>query len=115
LQALPVPWLSQPGDRAAEVERTQMAEPSLEFLGKQIERLQVEMRHARAEIAALRNRIDANEVRIEEVVLLLNEMREYMEARFTAMEKSIDARFGQVHETMANNLQVLLAAIEAKK
>ena len=58
-----------------------MAEPSLEFLGKQIERLQVEMRHARAEIAALRNRIDANEVRIEEVVLLLNEMREYMEAR----------------------------------
>ena len=41
-----------------------MAEPSLEFLGKQIERLQVEMRHARAEIAALRKRVDANEVRI---------------------------------------------------
>ena len=30
------------------------------------------------------------------------------------MEKSIDARFAQVHETMANNLQVLLAAIEAR-
>ncbi len=41
-----------------------MAEPSLEFLGKQIERLQVETRHARAEIAALRKRVDANEVRI---------------------------------------------------
>ena len=50
-------------------------------LGKQIERLQVEMRHARAEIAALRNRVDANEVRIEEVVLLINEFREYVEAR----------------------------------
>ncbi len=103
-----------------------MAEPSLEFLGKQIERLQVEMRHARAEIAALRNRVDANEVRIEEVVLMLNELREYVEARFSAMEKvidarfvamekAIDARFKQVHETMANNLQVLLAAIEARK
>jgi chaperonin cofactor prefoldin len=103
-----------------------MAEPSLEFLGKQIERLQVEMRHARAEIAALRNRVDANEVRIEEVVLMINELREYVEARFAALEKAIDdrfaaleaaidARFKQVHETMANNLQVLLAAIEARK
>lgn len=92
-----------------------MAEPSLEFLGKQIERLQVEMRHARAEIAALRNRVDANEVRIEEVVLMLNELREYMEARFAALDAAIDARFRQVHETMANNLQVLLAAIEARK
>ena len=103
-----------------------MAEPSLEFLGKQIERLQVEMRHARAEIAALRNRVDANEVRIEEVVLMLNELREYVEARFAALENAIgdrfaaleaaiDARFKQVHETMANNLQVLLAAIDARK
>ena len=92
-----------------------MAEPSLEFLGKQIERLQVEMRHARAEIAALRNRVDANEVRIEEVVLLINEFREYVEARLNAMEAAMDARFAQVHETMASNLQVLLAAIEAKK
>ena len=50
-----------------------MAESSLEFLGKQIERLQVEMRRAR--IAALRNRVDANEVRIEEVVLMLNSER----------------------------------------
>ena len=92
-----------------------MAEPSLEFLGKQIERLQVEMRHARAEIAALRNRVDANEVRIEEVVLLINEFREYVEARLNAMEAAVDARFAQVHETMASNLQVLLAAIEARK
>jgi hypothetical protein len=93
-----------------------MADPLLEFLGKQIERLQVEMRHARAEIAALRNRVDANEVRIEEVVLMLNELREYMKARFAAMEAAIEARFfAQVHETMANNLQVLLAAIEARK
>jgi predicted nucleic acid-binding Zn-ribbon protein len=92
-----------------------MAEPSLELLGKQIERLQVEMRHARAEIAALRNRVDANEVRIEEVVLLINELREYMESRLAAMEAAIDARFKQVHETMGSNLQVLLAAIEAKK
>jgi hypothetical protein len=91
-----------------------MADPLLEFLGKQIERLQVEMRHARAEIAALRNRVDANEVRIEEVVML-NELREYMKARFAAMEAAIEARFAQVHETMANNLQVLLAAIEARK
>ena len=51
------------------------------------------MRHARAEIAALRNRVDANEVRIEEVVLMINELREYMGARFSAMEKAIDARF----------------------
>ena len=93
-----------------------MAEPSLEFLGKQIERLQVEMRHARAEIAALRNRVDANEVRIEEVVLMLNELREYVEARFAAMEAAaIDARFTQVHETMADNLQILLTAIGAKR
>jgi predicted nucleic acid-binding Zn-ribbon protein len=97
------------------MERTKMAGPSLEFLGKQIERLQVEMRHARAEIAALRNRVDASEVRIEEVVLLLNELRQYVEARFSGMEKAIDARFAQVHETMANNLQILLTAIEARK
>ena len=69
----------------------------------------------RAEIAALRNRVDANEVRIEEVVLMINELREYVEARFAALEKAIDARFKQVHETMANNLQVLLAAIDARK
>jgi hypothetical protein len=92
-----------------------MPDPLLEFLGKQIERLQVEMRHARAEVAALRNRVDANAVRIEEVVLMLNELREYMKARFAAMEAAIEARFAQVHETMANNLQVLLAAIEARK
>lgn len=92
-----------------------MAEPSLEFLGKQIDRLQVEMRHTRAEIAALRNRVDANEVRIEEVLLLINEFRKYVEARFAAMETSIHARFAQVHETMAANLQVLLAAIKEKK
>jgi hypothetical protein len=88
-----------------------MAEPSLEFFGKQIERLQVEMRHARAEIAALRNRVDANEVRIEEVVLMLTELREYIEARFAA----IDARFAQVHETMASNFQILLAAVKENK
>jgi hypothetical protein len=64
---------------------------------------QAERRHARAEIAALRNRVDANWVRIEEVVLLINELREQMEARFA-----------RVHETMAN-LQVLLAAIGARK
>ena len=38
-----------------------------------------------------------------------------MDARLNAMEAAIDARFAQVHETMATNLQVLLAAIEAKK
>ena len=92
-----------------------MVEPSLEFLGKQIERLQGEMRHVRAEIAALRNRVDANEVRIEEVVLILNEFREYAEARFTGLERSIDARFEQVHQTMAANMEVLLAAIEGRK
>ena len=50
----------RPGDRAEAAEGAEMAEPSLEFLGKQIERLQVEMWHAPAEIAALRNRVDAN-------------------------------------------------------
>jgi hypothetical protein len=44
------------------------------------------MRHARSEIAALRNRVDANEVCIEEVVLLINELREQMEARSAAMD-----------------------------
>jgi hypothetical protein len=38
-----------------------------------------------------------------------------MEARFAAMETAIAARFAQVHETMAANLQILVAAIEAKK
>jgi hypothetical protein len=47
---------------------------------------QTEMRHARSEIAALRNRVDANEVCIEEVVLLINELREQMEARSAAMD-----------------------------
>jgi hypothetical protein len=88
-----------------------MGEASLEFLGKQMERLQVEMRHIRAEVAALRNRVDASEVRIEEVVLILNEFREQVLARFEA----VDARFVQVHETMATNMQVLLAAIESRK
>jgi hypothetical protein len=54
-------------------------------------------------------------VRIEEVVLLINELREQMKARFAAMEAAIDARFAQVRETMVKDMQVLLAAIEARK
>ena len=95
-----------------------MAQPPLEFVGKQIERLQVDIRHARAEIAALRNRVDANEVRIEKVVLILNEFREHVEARFAAAKAhfvAVDARFDQMHKTMATNTEVLLAAIESRK
>ena len=46
---------------------------------------------------------------------MLNELREHMEARFSAMEEAIDARFTQVHETMADDLQILLTAIGAKR
>jgi hypothetical protein len=56
-----------------------------------------------------------NPVRIEEVVLLINELRKQMKARFAAMEATIDARFAQVRETMAKDMQVLLAAMEARK
>jgi hypothetical protein len=96
-----------------------MAEPSLEFVGEHVQRLQVEVRQLRAEMIVLRNRVDANAVRIEEVVLLVNEFRLYVGrevmARLAAIERSIDARFAQVHDTMATNMTILLAAIEGLK
>ena len=49
---------------------------------------------------------------------LINEFREYVEARSAEMDArfaAIDARFTQVHETMADDLQILLTAIGAKR
>jgi hypothetical protein len=46
---------------------------------------------------------------------LINELRKQMKARFAAMEATIDARSAQVRETMVKDMQVLLAAIEARK
>ena len=78
-----------------------MAEADLTFLGEQIKRMQSDLRHVRAE-----------QLRLEaDVMERLDTFERSVDARFDA----VDARFEQVHRTMAVNLDVLLAAIKGRE
>ena len=80
-----------------------MAEPTLQFLGEQIARIQAELRElrgVRADVAHLR--ADIADTRTE----LANRMDV-----FEAGLASVNAQIAQVRETMTTNLEVVLAAI----
>lgn len=93
-----------------------MAEPSLEFLASRSS-----VCKSRRGTRAPRSRLCVSgSMRTRSASggrALINEFREYVEARSAKMDvrfAAIDARFAQVHETMANNLQILLTAIGGK-
>jgi len=88
-----------------------LADPDLKFLGEQIQRIQAELRDlrgVRADVSHLRAEI---EDRFESVYSRLDAVESQLGRFYTEM----DARFVQVHQTMATNLEAVLAAIAALK
>jgi hypothetical protein len=81
-----------------------MVEPDIRFLGERIERIQAELRDLRG----LRG--EMSHLRAE-----MNDRYEALSARIDNLERAIDARFAQTHETMATNLAIVLAAIKEAK
>jgi hypothetical protein len=81
-----------------------MVEPDIRFLGERIERIQAELRDLRG----LRG--EMSHLRAE-----MNDRYEALSTRIDNLERAIDARFAQTHETMASNLAVVLAAIKEAK
>lgn len=77
-----------------------MTNIDLTFLGEQIKRLQSDVRQVRAE--QLRQEVE------------LAEGLTALEQQIDSLEKSIDAQFAQVNQTMATNLEIMLTAIGAK-
>jgi len=80
-----------------------MTEPDFKFLGERIERIQAELRDlrgVRGDVAHLRADV--------------SDRSEAVYERIDNLEKSMDARFEQMHQTMAINLAVLLEAVKIR-
>ena len=84
---------------------------SLEFLGEQMQRMQSDLRGVRteqtrqeSELQSLGTKIDAVDAKVDRV-----------ERKLDNFAASVDARFDQVHQTMATNLEVMLKAFESGK
>lgn len=80
-----------------------MAEPSLEFLGEQIARIQAELRDLRGV------RSDVAHLRAE-----VTDRMDSMHQRIDSLERSIDLQLAQIRQQMTTNLEVVLAAIKAR-
>jgi predicted nucleic acid-binding Zn-ribbon protein len=101
-----------------------MAEPTLQFLGEQIARIQSELRdlrNVRSDVAHLRaelnDRTEEIHRRIEGLEAAVSERIWGLEAavgeRIDSLARANNAQFAQVHETMAINLAAVLEAIKA--
>jgi peptidoglycan hydrolase CwlO-like protein len=98
---------------------------SLEFLGEQMQRMQTDLRGVRSEqtrqegeLQSLGSKVDALDSKVD----VLDSKIDYVDAKVDRVEKkldnfaaSVDARFDQVHQTMATNLEVMLKAFDAGK
>ena len=93
-------------------------EITLALLGEQMGAMQSDVRRIDSELTMIRDkvmRIEAEQVEIREGLYAAtgeNVVRmTRLERRIDRLEASLDARFRQIEETMATNVQVLLAAI----
>jgi|SRR4051812_22535244 hypothetical protein len=91
---------------------------NLEFLGEQMLRVQADLRGVRseqvkleseqatmqAEMSAMRGDIGGVDTKVERV-----------DAKIDRFSASVDARFDQVNQTMATNLDIVLKAIDTKR
>jgi len=84
---------------------------SLEFLGEQMLRMQTDLRGVRSEqtrqdgeLQNLGGKIDVVDAKVDRV-----------EKKLDNFAASVDARFDQVNQTMATNLEVMLKAFDAGK
>ena len=103
-------------------------EVNLTFLGEQMKTMQADMRRIDTQVALIREKmvlIEAEQVELRS--MLINATGEFtlrmiaLERRFDALERrsdrfeaSVDARFRQMEETAATNVQILLAAINGR-
>jgi hypothetical protein len=98
---------------------------SLEFLGEQMVRMRADIRDVRAEQGRLKSeqismRADISGVQTgltgvqAELVDLRGDVRR-IDVKIENLAASVDARFDQVHATMATNLDIVLKAIDGKR
>jgi peptidoglycan hydrolase CwlO-like protein len=105
---------------------------SLDFLGEQMLRMQADLRGVRSEQvkmeseqasirADVRNldikidRVDAKVHRVDAKVDRVNANVVSLDEKVENLGRSMDARFAQVNETAASNLDIVLKAIEANR
>jgi hypothetical protein len=89
-----------------------MGEMTLDFLGRQIVDLRGDMHGLHVEMTALKAEMDVLHLYVRtHLIGVQTAVEEYVDKRFAALDASLDARFAQVHETMATNLATVLAAI----
>jgi prefoldin subunit 5 len=89
-----------------------MVEPSLEYLGRQMKEMQASMRDVRRRIDLLEHKIDRIEPYLAAAVAGLEER---LAERLQNEADAVQAQFAQVHETMATNLTMVLAAIGERR
>ena len=96
-------------------------EITLALLGEQMRAMQSDIRHVDSELTMIRDkvvRIEVEQVEIREGLYAgtgENVVRmTRLERRIDRLEASLDARFRQIVDTMATNVQVLLAAIQGR-
>jgi hypothetical protein len=96
-------------------------EVTLALLGEQMRAMQSDVRRIDSELTMIRDkvvRIEAEQVEIREGLYAAtgeNVVRmTRLERRIDRLEMSLDARFRQIEETMATNVQVLLTAIQGR-
>jgi predicted nuclease with TOPRIM domain len=105
---------------------------NLEFLGEQMLRMQVDLRGVRseqlkleseqatmqAEMAGMRGdvaKLAGGMESLDDRVGRIETKVEHVDTKLDNLAASVDARFDQVNETMATNLDIVLKAIDAKR
>lgn len=103
-----------------------VAEIDIRFLGELIARVQSDLRGVKADVAQLRAeqlRLEADQAQLKiELFDRIDGFQRSVETKFGSfetkfdnLERSIDVRFTQTHQTMATNLDIVLKAIEGLK
>jgi hypothetical protein len=92
----------------------------LQFLGRQVQILQVDMKDLRAtemrrdaEVAAVRADLARLEAHVDAKFEQIDDRFDRLERRVELGFAAVDAKFDQVYQTMADNLKLVLAAISA--
>ena len=80
-----------------------MTNVDVQLLGEQMKRMQAELRDLRGV------RTDVAHLRAE-----ISDRHEGLNERIDNLERAMDARFEQMHQTMGMNLAVVLEAIKAR-
>ncbi len=105
---------------------------SLDFLGEQMLRMQADLRGVRSEqikleseqtsmradFVRLEAKVDGLDVKVDGLdskVNSLDSKMDSLDAKVGRLAASVDARFDQVNQTAATNLEILLNAISANR